>query len=241
MIGSRAFMAAVTIFGVGVAAPGSARAQTANFSFTGSGVSGNFLLTYGAATDAKYPNAFEVTGISGSFTDTNNGLNIVNAPVTSLVPINYATPGDPLNVPLAPNDFSSFMVASGLPPQANGVLTFDNLLWPGGTPATCVDYPFFGGVLDVYGLMFDIGNGRVAGIWGNGANPPGGDANDYGVAVATANAAEDYVQGGVVATTTPEPGAVWLLGTGLAGLLFVVKRRRGKTGQGLPLHGELAL
>ena len=38
---------------------------TVNFSFAGAGVSGIVQLTYGTATDGKYPNAFEVTGISG--------------------------------------------------------------------------------------------------------------------------------------------------------------------------------
>jgi hypothetical protein len=81
--------------------------------FQRSGVSGALVLTYGVATDAKYPNAFEVTGISGFFSDSNNGLNIVNAPVGPLVAITHDTP-ETGNL-LAPNDFSRFAVASGLP------------------------------------------------------------------------------------------------------------------------------
>ncbi len=46
--------------------PWQADASTFNFSFTGAGVSGTVALTYGAATDAKYSQAFEVTGISGT-------------------------------------------------------------------------------------------------------------------------------------------------------------------------------
>jgi hypothetical protein len=69
---------------------GRAQAATAEISFSGPGVSGALVLTYGAATDAKYPNAYEVTVISGTFTDTNNSLAIVNAPVEPLVAINHA-------------------------------------------------------------------------------------------------------------------------------------------------------
>src|SRR5947209_8614587 len=113
------------------------------FTFTGPGVSGSVDLTYGTATDSKYPGqAFEVTGISGTFSDANNGLNIVNAPIGPLEPINFATP-EPDNL-LAPHDFSKFPVATGLGPQNNGVLTYDNLYWPGGSPPTASSYPLHG-------------------------------------------------------------------------------------------------
>lgn len=221
MTNARPLVAAVAMLVVGIAVPGSARAQSSNFFFSGSGVSGMLTLSYGAATDSKYPNAYEITGISGNFTDTNNGLNLVNVPVGSLVPINPVPPADPLNVP-APHDFSTFAVAAGLAPQAGGVLTFDNLFWPGQSPVTCIGYPFFGGVLDTYGLLFNIGNGQVAGVWSNGDQ---GNGVDYGVAVATSATAQDYVMGGVMATTTPEPGALWLVGTGLVGVFAQLRRR----------------
>ena len=55
-----------------------------------------------------------VTGISGTFSDSNNGLNIVNAPIGPLEPIKHDTP-ESTNL-LAPNDFSRFAVAAGLSP-----------------------------------------------------------------------------------------------------------------------------
>ncbi len=138
------------------------------------------------------PQAFEVTGISGTFSDSNNGLNIVNAPIGALVPIKHDTP-DPTNL-LAPNDFSRFAVATGLSPQNNGVLTYDNLFWPGGSPQTASDYPLHGGFLDIYGLMFNIRGGEVVDIW-SGGNLTGAGHIDYGVAVATSATALDYVGG----------------------------------------------
>ena len=169
-----------------------ANASTFDFSFAGPGVGGTVQLTYGAATDAKYPQAFEVTGISGTFSDSNNGLNIVNATIGPLEPIKHDTP-EPTNL-LAPHDFSRFAVATGLPPENNGFLTYDNLFYPGGSPATASDYPVHGGFLDIYGLLFDIGGGRVVDFWSNGDfSGTGTGPIDYGVAVATHDTALDYV------------------------------------------------
>lgn len=198
-----------------------ANADTFNFDFAGPGVSGAVQLTFGAATDATYPQAFEVTGISGTFSDLNNGLNIVNAPIGPLEAIKHDTP-EPTNF-LAPNDFSRFAVAVGLPPVSHGFLTYDNLFYPGGSPPTASDYTVHGGILDIYGLLFDIGGGRVVDLWSNGDFSGTGMGHiDYGVAVATSDTALDYVGGGV--TVTPEPGTLGLLGSGLLGML--VWRRR---------------
>lgn len=198
------------------ALPWQASASTFDFNFSGPGVSGAVQLTYGAATDSKYPQAFEVTGISGAFSDSNHGLNIVNASIGPLEPIKHNAP-DATNF-LAPADFSRFPVASGLGAQENGVLTYDNLYWPKGSPQTASEYPLHGGIVDIYGLMFDIGGGRVVDFWSNG-DATGTGPFDYGVAVATAASALDYVGGGVSVTSTPEPGALALLGSGLLGVL----------------------
>lgn len=218
---------------IGLAVPAASSAGTFGFDFVGPGVSGRIDLTYGSTTDAKYPStgfpeeAFEVTGISGRFTDTNNGLNIVNASITGLVPLNNT---DPLVDPkpgndLAPNNFSKFFVGNG---NARGRLTFDNLFWPGGSPATAsgpewADYK--GGFLDIYGLMFTIDGGYAVNFW-NVQN------NDYGLAVATSEADPaartqlDYVMSGVSVVPEIDPagmGSVLALVTGALGLL---KRRR---------------
>lgn len=194
-----------------------ANAATFSFNFFGGGTSGSVTLTYGSATDTKTPSGFEVTGIAGTFTDTNIGIN--NAQITGLVPINHAAP-EATNL-LAPNDFSKFLVASG---NSEGSMSFDNLFYPTGSPQTASDYPFHGGFVDIYGLLFTIGNGDVVNFWSNGVTP-GTTAPDYGVGVATAAQQLDYVGGGVVATPTPEPGSLYLLATGVAGVLA---RRRWK-------------
>jgi PEP-CTERM motif len=201
--------------------PWQANAGTFDFSFAGAGVSGTVELTYGAATDGKYPQAFEVTGISGTFSDSNNGLNIVNAPIGPLEAIKHDTP-EPTNL-LAPLDFSRFAVTAGLPAQNHGFLTYDNLFYPGGSPPTASDYQVHGGFLDIYGLLFDIGGGGVVDFWSNGDfSGTGTGPIDYGVAVATTDTSLDYVGGGV--SITPEPSAFVLLGSGLLGML--VWRRR---------------
>ena len=202
--------------------PMQAVASTSMFSFDGAGVSGTLRLTYGAAADAKYPQAFEVTGISGTFSDSNNGLNIVNASVGSLVPITRDMP-ESTNL-LAPNDFSRFAVTAGLP---HGFLSYDNLLYPGGSPQTASDYPVHGGLLDIYGLMFNIGGGRVVNLWSNGDFSAAGTGPvDYGAAVATRAVSLDYVAGGVAVAAVPEPETYALVLAALAGLGVTARRRK---------------
>ena len=192
-----------------------AHAATYNFSFTGPSVSGSVDMTYGTATDARYPQAIEITGASGTFSDANLGIS--NTAITGLVPITHSTPASDNH--LAPADFSRFPVATG---TQYGFLSFSNLFYPDGSPQTATTYPFHGGIFDIYGLLLTIGGGRVVDIWSNGVLPMT-TFPDYAVAVATSASSLDYVSGGV--TPTPEPGTLCLLASGTLGAAVQLRRR----------------
>ena len=205
-----------------------ARADVTNFSFSGPGVSGSGTLTY-------TPNASgtgTITGITGTFTDTNTGLNskplIVSQNITGLLAINPVVPL-PANV-TAP-DFSLFSIANGVPSppasEASTALSYDNDFYPNGSPIVCTDYPFSGGLFDVYGLLFSLSNGDVVGVWSNGILPGPPDPAMYGVAVADATNTYDYVSSGVT-FSVPEPSTCLLMGVGAAAL--GLKRRRRSHG-----------
>ena len=77
---------AMALTGLMAISAGQAQAAIVNVSFSGSGVSGLLVLTYGTATDADYPNAYEVTGISGTFSDSTLGIVNASANNYALVP-----------------------------------------------------------------------------------------------------------------------------------------------------------
>jgi hypothetical protein len=211
----------------GVALVGQAHSATMPIKFSGPGVSGSLAITFGAATDAKYPTtAFEITNVTGTFTDTNNGLDIVDASV-SLFPI-LSPPSAPESTNLlAPHDFSKFAVASGLPVMSNGFVTYDNLFWPGNAPATASDFSGHGTFLDIYGLAFTIGGGTVVDLFSNGLGfgPPGAV---FGLAVVTSKTTLDYFPNAGVAASTPEPSTWAMMILGFAGLGFAGYRASRK-------------
>jgi hypothetical protein len=203
-----------------------AQAESVNFSFNGSGVSGSGVLTYTPHSNG----AGTITGISGVFSDTNTPT-AINATITGLYAINPVTPL-PVNV-TAP-DFSQYATQNVPPPEPGGTpgtsLSYDNTYYPDGAPVVCTDYPFSGGFVDVYGVLFKLSDGKVAGLWSNGVQPKVG--LNYGVAVADATNTYDYV-GGVNATASaaavPLPAAAWMGLTTLAGLGGIsLLRKRAK-------------
>ena len=211
-----------------VAAAGWAQATTTTLNFTAPGVSGSVELTYGTTTDAKYPSgkypetAYEITSIGGTFSDSNNGLAILNAPIVGLFTLTKTGPADPANIG-APADMSTIVVSdpSNLLPFGPSV-SYDNLYWPGGAPITAwvaAEWPFFGGPLDVYGVMFQINVGTAdtpviddVDLWFNGIGAPLGTMG-YGVAVLADSDTPvvlDYVAGSV-----PEPSTWAMMALGI--------------------------
>jgi len=208
-----------------------ASAATLMFDFAGSGVSGSVTLTYAANPKAggplgTSPNTFDplgsfvVTGAAGSFTDANIGVTTM---ITGVVPSNPGDP-EPSNL-LAPASFGHYIVAHGVP-GPHGVapgFSYDDLFYPGGSPQTASDYPFHGGFLDIYGLVFTTSGGIAVNFWSNGDF---GGGPTYGAGVTDGTDVLDYV-GDIAVRSVPE-SATWAMmvaGFGIAGMSMRLRRR----------------
>ena len=195
--------------------------------FNGAGGTGHVSLTVGTDTTAGDPAGAQlITNASGTFSDTNIGLS--NVSITGVLARNFATPDDVASGDWKPGDlafpasYSKLAVVN--PPPHDTAITFDNLFYPGGSPQTCWDYPFFGGLLDGYGVMLTFDGGFVD-LRSDGAASPGGLT--YGFAVISSdgqtNTVTDFQFGGVRAAV-PEPDFLWLFGAALLGL-FAWRRK----------------
>jgi len=222
---------------------GQAHAQSVNipFSISGSGVtatgtlSGNFVTLSGFADTV-----FTVTGASGSYSDSMDGI---SGTITGVLPGKTYT-----SIPSNSNHDSINATGTPFPPAS-----YDNIIYPNGdSPVVCnpIFYPFHGGELDIYGLMFTVGlqggGSGLVNVWSNGylndpTNPIG---LDYGVAdgtLSTVNGspqftAENYLgnsnnypvysASGIGFSSVPEPSALIVLGMGIAALPILRLRRK---------------
>lgn len=191
-----------------------ARADDYSFSISGSGFTSSGVLQvsntgpFGAST---------VTGISGTFTDSTNNF---SGAISGLLPA-----GPPVT-----DGVDTYFNA---PAFTESGLSYDNLFWPGGnSPAVCVEAPvFFGGDFDIYGLGFNVTDGSTVytvDLWSNGAALGGYQLNDALGATTFVPSNMDGLAYAVnfSAAPTPEPGSLALLGSGVAGLWGVMRRKR---------------
>lgn len=214
-----------------------AYAEDYTFDFRSNSVNGSIRLTYASNPNTGVlgtsPNMFDpvgsyiVTGATGNLFNSTLGLNTT---VTGVVPSNPANPHT-TNL-LAPASFGHFLVAAGVP-GPGGVapgFSYDNLFYPGGSPPAATDYPFGGGFLDIYGLVFTTTDDVFINFWSNG-DPAGIGRVSYGAGFTDSLTVLDYVNDidvtSVPAVPEPATWAMLLLGFGAVGAM--ARRRRSRT------------
>lgn len=197
-------------------------AGTVQFSFSGGGITSSGTITVAPAPDdtsgVSTPGTYEITDITGTFTDTNDG---VSGSITGLyTPISYAT---------ALTAASAAFTGAGL--------SYDDLFFAGAnSPADCPGYPFGGGYFDVYGVAFNISDGDVGEFFSNGVLPGNPDPL-YAAADASSTAILDEPNAGSTTqpngvlgsfTVAPEPDTLLLLPGGFAVIAMIRFFRRSR-------------
>lgn len=160
--------------------------------------------------------AQHIIGATGMFSDGTG-----NVAITGVIATNpgLAPPGETL-----PKSFS-WLFTDGTPHS------YDNLFYADGSPLVCPPmgtppYTFYGGFLDIFGVMFALDGGGVVGLWSDGVVPAGAFGTPagltYGLSVFAPTTDGGYTlsssQFAGVSAAVPEPDFVWLFGAGVLGL-----------------------
>ncbi|HEX7325208.1 MAG TPA: PEP-CTERM sorting domain-containing protein [Rhodanobacteraceae bacterium] len=217
--GSAGFLAAGTLLAALIVAP-CASANPVRIHFSGAVGNGYADLTVGPDTVADDPSgAMAITGASGTFSDATAGIS--NELITGVQQLNFAA--QPANETL-PGSYSHLAGTQQAP-----VGSYDNLFYVNGSPLVCIvngqpTYKFSGGVLDIFGVMFTLGDGNLVDLWSAGVMP--GLGLNYGFSIFDPSQGYKVLdaQGNGVALAVPAPGFLWLFGAGLLGL-FAWRRR----------------
>lgn len=201
------------------------------FAVSGDGLSasGSFTITPDP-TSGDPAGGYAITGVSGTFSDSNVGLSDVA--MTGVVADLDNEKGNQYAASLSRMGVD----ANGLlPMHDNNSLTYDNLFYPDGAPDVCND-DVLGGFLDVLGAFLTLNNGDVINLWADS----GTSATSilYGFALAApeqgdfAYKAIDYSPN-TLTMTAREPASLWLFATALLGGLAFSRRPR-RAGQAAP-------
>ena len=186
--------------------------------FNGGDASGHASLAVGPDGTAGDPAGAQlISNASGTFSD--SYLSITNAVITGVHVLKFSTPVRSDDIPYIPASYSYIPSVGGADLGIGA--SYDNLFYQDGSPLVCNpdEYPFSGGFLDIFGVMFDLDNGDVVNLFSYGAIP-GGASLGFGASVLTGSdsagwSTADYYD---VRAAVPEPNFMWLFGAGVLGL-----------------------